>query len=489
MASRALASAALTLLATLAFAGAARAEPVTVMSFNVWYGGVQVDFDQIGRAIRRADADIVGIQEPEGNLRRIARSAGMPYFDETLHLISRYPLFAREVRGVRIGYAATDLDHVVAIANVHLTATPYGPELVRDGGSAAEVLKLERETRLPEIRPYLRALSALARRGVPVYVVGDMNSPSHLDWTPAVAAVRSQVAYPLTWPVSKAFADAGFRDSYRDAHPDPVASPGFTWTAGTPPPRIRPTETLDRIDWVMASGPSPTLSSRLVGELGGPDVEVGLARWGSDHRAVASTFDAQPGRAPALVSAEPRVARRGETVTIRYTTTRGGSGRRIGILPEHGRLPLVTLPIEDASDHLAAFFGTGVLRPGAYRAALLDGRGRAQATSPFWVLPRGARPGIAASKQSYAPGEPIRVRWRNAPGNKLDWVGIFRAGPLDVYDYLGFSYLGALPNGRVSFAPGDLYVKLKPGRYVAGLFLDDGYSLLARTSFRVRAPG
>ena len=56
-----------------ALAGAApapaAAEPLTVMTFNVWYGGVQVDFDQIGRAIREADADVVGVQEPEGNLR------------------------------------------------------------------------------------------------------------------------------------------------------------------------------------------------------------------------------------------------------------------------------------------------------------------------------------------------------------------------------------------------------------------------------------
>ena len=115
------------LVATLALAGSAQAEPVTVMTFNVWYGGVQVDFPSIGRAIRAADADIVGVQEPEGGLRRIARSAGLPYYDATLHVISRYPLFARNVGGVRIAYAATDLDHVVAIANVHLTATPYGP--------------------------------------------------------------------------------------------------------------------------------------------------------------------------------------------------------------------------------------------------------------------------------------------------------------------------------------------------------------------------
>jgi endonuclease/exonuclease/phosphatase family metal-dependent hydrolase len=473
MARRALASAALTLLALLAFAGGARAEPVTVMTFNVWYGGVQVDFPAIGRAIRAADADIVGVQEPEGRLRRIARSAGLPYVDETLHVISRYPLFAADVGGVRVAYAAVDLDHVVAIANVHLTATPYGPEWIRDGRSPAAVLKLERETRLPEIKPYLRPLAALARRGVPVFLTGDMNSPSHLDWP------------SLVWPVSKALADAGFRDSYRDVYPDPVARPGLTWTPGTPPPLIKPSETLDRIDWVMASGPSTTLSSRLVGEAGGPDVDVGLDPWGSDHRAVASTFDVTPGPAPKLVSASPRVARLGQTLTIRYTTT-AGRGRRIGILPAHGDRPIVTLPILDASDHLAAFFGTRSLGAGAYRAALLGRRGEIQASSPFWVLPHGAQPRIAATQGSFAAGEPIRLRWRNAPGNKLDWIGIFRAGPLDVYDYLGFSYLGALPHGSVSFAPDDLYTKLKPGRYVAGLFLDDGYSLLARTTFRVR---
>ena len=107
----------------------------------------------------------------------------------------------------------------------------------------------------------------------------------------------------------------------------------------------------------------------------------------------------------------------------------------------------MTLPILDASDHLAAFFGTRSLGAGSYRAALLDRRGEIQATSPFWVLPRGAQPRIAATKRSFAAGEPIRLRWRNAPGNKLDWIGIYRAGPLDVYDYLGFSYLGALPHG------------------------------------------
>jgi endonuclease/exonuclease/phosphatase family metal-dependent hydrolase len=68
-------------LALLLCAAPAAADPLTVMTFNVWYGGGQVEFDRVGQAIRAAGADVVGIQEPEGNLRRIADAAGMSYTD------------------------------------------------------------------------------------------------------------------------------------------------------------------------------------------------------------------------------------------------------------------------------------------------------------------------------------------------------------------------------------------------------------------------
>ena len=57
---------------------------------------------------------MVGIQEPEGNLRRIADVAGMSYTDETLHLISHYPIYAVERGGVRFGYVAVGPGRVVA---------------------------------------------------------------------------------------------------------------------------------------------------------------------------------------------------------------------------------------------------------------------------------------------------------------------------------------------------------------------------------------
>ena len=467
-------------LGSLLFAAPAAAEQLTVMSFNVWYGGVQVEFDRIGAAIEASGADVVGVQEPEGQLRRIAEAAGMSYVDESLHLISRYPIHPAQRGGIRFAYVALSPRRVVAVSNIHLPSSPYGPELVRDGRTPAQVLANERSTRLGEIRPYLRPLARLGARGVPTFLVGDFNSPSHLDWT----STNPSVKYPLRWPVSVALERAGFRDSYREAHPDPVARPGITWTPGTPPPRVRPRETLDRIDWVTATGPAVTLASRLVGEPGGLGVDVGVP-WGSDHRAVASTFEVTPAEAPPLATAEPRVVRRGTPVTVRYTDAARAPGRRVAVLPARGARPIMTLPIYGAADHMAAIFGTAGLRPGAYRAGLVSGEGEVLGASRFWVLAPDARPRIRTSRRVYAPGEPIRLRWSGMPGNRFDWIGIFRARPtLNVYGYLGFSYLDALPMGSMTMTTADLG-RLPPGRYVAGLFMDDGYAVLARTRFKI----
>jgi endonuclease/exonuclease/phosphatase family metal-dependent hydrolase len=454
------------------------------MTFNVWYGGVSVDLGQIGEAIRAADADVVGVQEPEGDLREIADAAGLPYVDESMHLISRYPLFAVKRGGVRFAYVEVARDQVVAVENVHMPCCPYGPNLVKLGKSADEVLALERRTRLSAIEPYLGPLAKLADSGVPVFVTGDFNSPSHLDWTDDAVAARD-LSYALDWPASKALADAGFHDSYREAHPDPAETPGLTWTAGQPPPRMRPQETHDRIDWVLASGPAETVSSDVVGEQGGPDVGVGVSPWGSDHRAVVSEFSVEPAPAPYLVDADPRVVARGERVTLRYALAAGGPGRTVGIVagPDPGAKPEQTLPIFDASDHIAPMFGTVAMVPGRYSAVLLDRGDAVLASSPFWVVEPEAQPRIETDRAVYRRGEPVDVSWSGGPGNKLDYVAIFRASSPSLYSYLGYRYVDARPAGTVRFGVGS---PLAPGRYVARLMLDDGYSVIAEAPFEVR---
>jgi endonuclease/exonuclease/phosphatase family metal-dependent hydrolase len=460
-----------------------------VMSFNVWYGGVSVDFGRIVAAIDAADPDVIGVQEPEANLRRIADAAGYPYVDESLHLISRYPIFASEFQGVSFAYVEVARDQVVAVENVHLTCCPYGPNLVKADKPAEDVIALEERTRLPEAERYAELMEKLIHEDVPVFMTGDFNSPSHHDWTQDAVDARD-LPYPVEWPASKALADAGMRDSYRDEHPNPATTPGLTWTAGQPPPRMRPSETNDRIDWVLAGGPSTTLDSDLVGETGGPDVSIGIDRWGSDHRAVVSSFSVESAPAPYLVSADPRVVRLGDRVTIRYALAGGGSGRTVGIIPggeeSAETKPVETIPIYDASDHIAPMLGTAPLAPGPYRAALIDKDGSLLATSPFWIQERDAEPQIRTTASSYAPGGDITVRWTNGPGNKLDYVAVFGADEPSVYGYVAYKYVDAKPAGGFALTEADLG-RLDPGDYVARLMLDDGYSVIAESKpFHVR---
>ena len=71
-------------------------------------------------------------------------------------------------------------------------------------------------------------MEPLIKAGTPVIVTGDFNSPSHLDYTKAAIGLRPALIDEVPWPVSQRMLAAGFTDSFRAAHPDPVARPGLT---------------------------------------------------------------------------------------------------------------------------------------------------------------------------------------------------------------------------------------------------------------------
>lgn len=458
-----------------------------VMTFNIWYGGAQVDAGQVVEAIRAAKADIVGLQEPDGTSRAIADALGWPYADERRHIISRYPLFAPP--GDPLYTWVEPLPgRIVAVANLHLPATPYGPEAVRDGEDLAAVLQLETDTRLPAIQPYLEALPKVAQGGVPVFLTGDFNSPSHLDWTDAVAKARPQVKYAVEWPVSKAIADAGLRDSYREAHPDPVARAGLTWTAGYPHPWVKANETFDRIDLVWSAGPATVTASEVVGEEGGPDVDIAVTPWPSDHRAVVSTFHVVPAVAPAMVGVDRYVVKQGDDFILRF-----GIGTledaRISVVPKGGdpaKNAVATMATGDASDRPSIKLASSFMKAGAYDAVLSDADGKELARTGFWVQARDAAPLVVVKKSSYKPGQTVEVSWRNAPALKLDWVAIYHAGDPDIYNYIAYIYTGATVEGSGALDKDMIGADLEPGNYEIRLLRDDSYVLLAKAPFTVR---
>lgn len=159
------------------------------MTFNIEWGGTHVNFANVVEAIRLSNADLVGIQEAEGNLQRLADELGW-HADLHNYAISKYPLIDPPGANGQYLYVEVTPGKIVALANVHLPSEPYGPYKLRDGASLEQVLELERVTRLPFIAPQLAVLSKLPEQNIPVFITGDFNSPAHTDWTAEMVGAR-----------------------------------------------------------------------------------------------------------------------------------------------------------------------------------------------------------------------------------------------------------------------------------------------------------
>lgn len=262
-----------------------------VMSWNLWLGGSQVDDHRAKqlKAIVETGADVVGLQETGGSAaQELAETLGWHHHraGENLGIISRHPITARfgdpdvgfyGAAGVRI---ALDEGRELDLWTCHLDYTPYGPYESAFDGLPADVLIAHEEVRLTQMADTLRRIAETGDETVPVVLVGDFNSPSHLDWP------------DVEWPVTKAAADAGLSDSYREAHPDPAAVPGHTWSpihpmhedgSGRPEPQ-------DRIDYVLHRGLTVLDSRTFVAGTPRPWPDVAGNDWPSDHAAVLTVF-------------------------------------------------------------------------------------------------------------------------------------------------------------------------------------------------------
>lgn len=494
---------------------------VRVMAFNILYGGDEVSLGgdhghwcqdgagcaetmaQVAEAIRVADADIVGMQEGTGNGCRIAAMLGW-WCNGRLQVLSRFPLLDPPGGDGTYVHVEVAPGRVMALSNVHLPSDPYGPYFPRDGWTLDEVLALEEELRMPAIEPQLDALPPLAAAGVPVVLTGDFNSPSHLDWTDAVSAVRPvDVPYPIDWPVGRALADAGFTDSYRAANPDPVADPGFTWTPGYPRER-KGVEVQDRIDWVLHAGPVDTLESELVGESAYPGTDIALDPWPSDHRAVVSTLRMTPVTPPSYAAAIERRVVAGDPQTVRWIDGTESSST-IAVVPS-GAGPAAAIATA-ATGGIASgsvTLPTATWPPGAYDAVLVSAGSVVGDRTSFRVYAPGTRPTVSVGKSVYREGEPIEVSWAAAPGWKWDWLAVTKKGAGNVGQsadctggycgaagYLVWRYTGTAVEGTATFDAASAQVgkaawPLPPGWYRIAMYFDDGYALLAvSAAFRV----
>ncbi len=295
-------------------AAPAGAETLRVMSYNIWGGGANEGkaIEETVAAIRAAGADVVGLQETrlesdpctaevcpaegESVAPAIAEALGWYVHDQKAEnpalwanaVISRFALGAPSPNDLGVPLEVNG--KTVWIFNIHLDDEPYqpyqllgieyGPEPFIK--TEAEAVRYATETRGPAL-DLLMADLAVSNGAAAVFVTGDFNEPSGLDWTAeAVAAGQHPVA--VRWPTTARLEAAGFIDAYRAVHPDPVARPAYTWT-----PRYDEAATddhPDRIDFVLARGAGLSVTdAAIVGE-DGPRTDIAVMPWPSDHRAV-----------------------------------------------------------------------------------------------------------------------------------------------------------------------------------------------------------
>lgn len=303
---------------------------IRIMTFNILQGGgesknVGFDntlfggsrFDELAAVIKLSKADVVGVQEDTASdklLKELGdgwQRIGSIYSRHRLTMVSVQPYLT--VVRVQVG------GHIeVSVVNCHWSppSKGYGPdvlqaELVKNAKLSLTKLAQLAATKcaVPDgargYRATLAALDAARKETKSVFLTGDFNESSHLDWTERYHAsgadrwVKNPTGTPLTfpvlWPGSKLLADAGMIDSFRAVYSDEVKKPGWTWTPAYPveTPGRRPysDQCLDRIDRVYHVGEHvEAVSAEVVGEKG-PSTDLAFeGTWPSDHRAVVVAF-------------------------------------------------------------------------------------------------------------------------------------------------------------------------------------------------------
>ena len=462
----------------------AKADPVRLdlLVYNIEYGGGP-ETDEV---MRDLDADVVGVLESYERLPEIARKTGYPYYNTSLQLLSKYPIL--EPSGGDGLYALIEVEpgYVIPFFNVHLDYVAWGPRALKNGQSVASVIETENRVRTSAMEAPFAAMSELLDDGYPVFLTGDFNQPSSLDYVEETVGTRPEIPEPVAWPVSEKLFDLGFRDTYREKHPDPVKDPGTTQE-----------RTGERIDYVYAAGPSTTLDSKLVGERGGEDVEIeGDAKWTSDHRAVLSTFEVKPVAMPTLVAVDARLRTVGDEIAVTHNAP--GSGKEVAVVPEGGDPADALETLDVSGDRATTSFDTSGWDPGGYDVVLSEDDGTETTRVSFYLRDPEARLELSTDRGAYAPGQPIEVSWTRAPANRWDWLGVYKASAPDPErdDYLIWKYsaghsAGTLPpttDGGATLGPdsqGEPW-PLPEGDYVIHYLLADEYESAGSAEFRVR---
>lgn len=318
-----------------------------VLQLNLWHGTSKVPGGEQGviDILEQTDPDVVFFCEIWNGpdfVRRVAqemKKRGKTYYGETFDLaigiltkfrpdsIQKRCIVPGDEGRAMVKLLATVGDRQVAFYSCHLDYRHYECYMPRgysgttwkkiDAPVTDEQAVLEanrRSFRDESIKVFLEEARRDIALGRSVVIGGDFNEPSHLDWQADTKDLWDHHGAVIHWDCSMMLHKAGFKDAYREQHPDPVRCPGFTFPAGNKLAEEAKREKLawapeaderDRIDFIYyysadgalslksctLVGPSETvLRGKIVENRSDDSILTPRAAWPSDHKGNLATF-------------------------------------------------------------------------------------------------------------------------------------------------------------------------------------------------------
>ncbi len=246
-------------------------------------------------------------------------------------IISKYPIVAEERMNKWMFKAVLDIQEKrVAVYSSHSEYRYYScyyPRGYNDGSEnwdrlpvpitdLKKILSVNRQSdRVKSAQAFVADAKEEIQKGALVFLAGDLNEPSHLDWQENTKNLRDHCGCVVNWDVSQLLYDNGFKDAYREHYPDAVRYPGFTFPADNKNVDVATltwaaeADERERIDFIYyypnshlsiknteIAGPSGSIikSQRIEEDSKDIFIASGTTGWPTDHKGVLVTFVLKP---------------------------------------------------------------------------------------------------------------------------------------------------------------------------------------------------
>jgi hypothetical protein len=518
---------------------------VSFLQFNVWQEGTSVDngLEKIKNVILDVDPDIVSFVEVRNyngedwtsKIINELAAEGKTYYRGYVNgadcsIISKYPivssgpLLANAISLFEIN--ANDTHFIVATA--HLDYTYYACYLPRgyncggsspyDGWDQIGSPEPQPVTDIPTIsgqnlgsqrdEQIASFINESQGETLPIILLGDFNEPSCLDWTTNQANLFDHNGVIYEWTTTKSLKDDGFVDCFREAYPDEVLNPGFTWPAvatdkGSTSWAPKSDER-DRIDYIFYKGNNISVTfSSIVGPKeayvynvasdANSDNEAFLAEtlpWPSDHKGVYALIsipyteiDETRNDYLKLSTNEVPV---GSAVLVNYKTSQFQVGDVINIYNANegpGDTPVATKSITVDSASVAF---TDALSVGNYIVFLINSNGDPLVDAQSFSIVNDTQNYITSTAFSFEFGTSYSFNYNSINFTSKDWIGIFPADRnVESGQNPGYSSDWVyIPNAKGSYDMlNENYTISETGEYKVYLFSNDSYNIVAGPSY------